>query len=68
MGKTQKIIFIIEIILGIALFLSWHFATGDKLYIRGQYGEYCYVSGEKPKTITHPLIFHSLQDCLDSFK
>lgn len=34
-------------------------------YIAGKYGEKCYIEGNEPKTIKHPIYFETLKDCQD---
>lgn len=38
-----------------------HIFFGD--YIAGKYGEKCYIEGNEPKTIKHPIYFKTLDDC-----
>jgi hypothetical protein len=33
-------------------------------WVAGQYGKYCYDQASVPKTITKPVYFESLDDCL----
>lgn len=69
---SLKVIKFIYVILGSA-FVAWVILS-IKLdrridvvenWVAGQYGKYCYEENNMPNTITRPVYFESLDDCLN---
>lgn len=56
----------ITIVILVSVFLL---ASDSKMvWVRGEYGKRCYEKGEEHKNIKYPVLFETLEDCLESIK
>ena len=63
-----KILYITFVALALGLLVMFAFAKQTTSYLRGEYGEKCYVKGSEHKNITYPIYYDSWEDCLASLQ
>lgn len=69
-ARTALCLYIIAVVLLFVVLLggiglAWN---SQFQYARGQYGKICYLKDFVPKTVRHPIYFHSLDECKASIK
>lgn len=52
----------------LGLLVMFAFAKQTTSYLKGKYGQKCYISGSEHKNIKYPIYYDTLDDCLASFK
>lgn len=50
----------------LSLFVAYRSVHVPKSYVRGAMGHICYVSSQKPRTVTNPVYYDSLDGCNQS--